>query len=41
MWTKYLRMAGRLDEVQARMYSVINDLLTVDAIFLLQVRVKA
>ena len=33
-------MTGWLDEVQASMDAIIHDLLPVDAVFLLQIRVK-
>ena len=34
-------MTGWLDKVQAGMYTVVRNLLTVDAVLLLEVRIKA
>jgi hypothetical protein len=36
----YSRVTSRLDEVQAGMDAIIQDLLPVDAVFLFQVRVE-
>lgn len=38
---RYLRVTSRLDEVKAGVYPIVDDLLAVDAIFLLEVRVEA
>ena len=38
--TEYSRVTGRLDEVQTGVNTVVNDFLPVDAVLLLEVRVK-
>jgi hypothetical protein len=37
----FLRVTSGLDKVQASMYAIVNDLLAINTVFLLEIRVKS